>query len=409
MKNVAHTIEDLLEVLAGLKEQSKIQIETTDATIMHSIARQVFKGTALTDRQFALMKEKLQTYRDQFITLEYDFDRAVDTLRQPLRHIDRSKYIKIVSHTEMLGPDAVYESYKNKWQWIKIRFPFSKSLITVINSLPKITEEYHHAKGSHEHFFLANETNIYNIIKSFKDKEFDIEKDILDYYQKCEKILNEDNNISYINDVGVFNISQNLKDQMHNELGEYKENIYKYTDRHRRYGVMQNRVTTYADSTTLKIASRERVEFYCPENEYSLNDVLLSIYNLDRFPLLVNVSLGYEYEQVQSVYEFFKTLLPSEQQSVMFRLDNADNREFNEFVQEKKLNNWVDNNTKIVYINNKLTKVLMKSQFSPITTLMFSQNSNGQLSKYIRTTSDLIVIRAEESLMRKYSKYHGFM
>ena len=58
MKNVANTIEDLLEILAGLQGQGQIQIDPNDATIMHSVARQTFKGTALTDRQYNLMKEK---------------------------------------------------------------------------------------------------------------------------------------------------------------------------------------------------------------------------------------------------------------------------------------------------------------------------------------------------------------
>jgi len=386
-------IEDLLEILAGLhKSPKQFKVETTDGTIIHSIARQVFRGTALTDRQQNLMKLKLQTYRNQFLDQGYAFDDAVERLRQPLRTIDRSKYIKLEDN------------------WIKIRFPFSKSLITLVNELPKKHSEYKHDKGSHEHYFFANESNIYRIIKSFKNKEFEIDKELLEYYSKCKDIIeNKDSFIPFISDDGVHNVSPGLKEQLETDLGNYKENFIKYVDRHRRYGISDNRVNVYADNTTLKIASRKHVEFYCPEDKYNFNDVLLGLYNLDRFPLLVNVQQGYEYEQVFSVYDFFRTLIPTEQQSVMFRLDNENNREFNEFVQEKNLNNWVDKSTKIVYINNKLTKVLMKSQFSPIATLMFSNTSNGQISKYVKSKSDLIVIRAEESLMRKYSNYHGYM
>ena len=52
-------LEDCLEHLAGLRESPvKFTIEQTDFTIMNSIARQCFKGMALTDRQSALMQEK---------------------------------------------------------------------------------------------------------------------------------------------------------------------------------------------------------------------------------------------------------------------------------------------------------------------------------------------------------------
>ena len=46
----------------------------------------------------------------------------------PLREIDRSKTISIVSTAEAMGAN-VYESFKNDWQWIKVRFPFNKRTI----------------------------------------------------------------------------------------------------------------------------------------------------------------------------------------------------------------------------------------------------------------------------------------
>ena len=73
MNNVT-TIEDLLEYASNLRSMPLIKLESSDMTIMHSIGRQVFKGTALTDRQLALMQEKLTHYKDQFINLEIDFD-----------------------------------------------------------------------------------------------------------------------------------------------------------------------------------------------------------------------------------------------------------------------------------------------------------------------------------------------
>ena len=64
---LTNTIEDCLEILAGFRKESEgFSLMKEDYTIMHSIAKQVFKGTALTDRQFALMQTKLLAYEDQF-------------------------------------------------------------------------------------------------------------------------------------------------------------------------------------------------------------------------------------------------------------------------------------------------------------------------------------------------------
>ena len=73
-------IEDCLESVTGLTVNNPINIviDENDQHIIYSIARQVFKGTALTDRQLALMQEKLTHYKDQFINLEIDFDFAID-------------------------------------------------------------------------------------------------------------------------------------------------------------------------------------------------------------------------------------------------------------------------------------------------------------------------------------------
>ena len=94
-----NTVEDCLEILAGFrKESDKFSLMKEDYTIMHSIAKQVFKGTALTDRQLALMQKKLPAYKDQFdnadITLE------LVKLRKPLRSINR----ETVSYTHLTLP-----------------------------------------------------------------------------------------------------------------------------------------------------------------------------------------------------------------------------------------------------------------------------------------------------------------
>ena len=162
-------LEDCLEHLTGLRESPvKFTIEQTDFTIMNSIARQCFKGVALTDRQSALMQEKLLTYRDQFTNLDWDFDYAVNQLRQPLRSIDRSKYIKIA------GNDIV------------VRFPFNKTDIVYVQEAANKCQEYHHQKGSHIHSFAYNERNILNLLDRFTKKEFAIDEELLDIYDNSK-------------------------------------------------------------------------------------------------------------------------------------------------------------------------------------------------------------------------------
>ena len=81
-----NTIEDCLEMLAGFRKESEsFSLMKEDYTIMHSIARQCFKGTALTDRQYALMQTKLLAYKDQFDKADIPLEIWIKNLRHPLR------------------------------------------------------------------------------------------------------------------------------------------------------------------------------------------------------------------------------------------------------------------------------------------------------------------------------------
>lgn len=408
MTSYANTIEDLLEILAGLKQASKIDILPSDTTIMHSIARQVFKGTALTDRQYNLMKEKLQIYKDQFTALDYNFDQAIDNLRQPLRTIDRSKYITVVSHSEMLGEDRVYESYKVSWQWIKVRFPFNKRDITSINTanMGLKSDSYYHEKGSHEHFFILNEHNAYNLINEFKNREFKIDNILFDIHRQVQEIIdNKYNYIPYVDKTGAGNLHKNAQLL----IEDISDDVYKLADRHRRFGVVEINYEHNDNSLISTIAFRERTDVQIKPSEFSTNNLIEAIYKLDRFPLLVVLDENKAEDQLYDFYSCINTIVSNTEQSVLFRLEGDSN--FNTFVKERQLNNWVDKNTKIVYINNnKLPKLCLSSEWKPEAAIVYDSKLNRNTDLYIRNNCDLIVYREEEmSPFRRYSRLYGHM
>ena len=403
MKNVANTIEDLLEILAGLQGQAKMQIESSDATIMHSIARQSFKGTALTDRQFALMKEKLQTYRNQFTALDYNFDTAVDTLRQPLRHIDRSKYIKIVDYPD----DIVYESAE-AGKFIKIRFPFKKSDIMLINGINNIPD-YYHSKGTHEHYFALTEVNVFNVIDNFKNKSFNIDQDLLDLYNEiCDIKENRKDYICEIHDNKILNMNPKIKDIAITELGPLTvKNKLMYIDRSRRYGI---NIFDKPNILSLKekIAYRDDVTYQSKPSKELLSEILSSMWELQRFPMIVILDKQHAEEQLHEMITFYRDILSYEEQSVLFRTDGANG--FNELIRDRKLNNWVDKNTKIVYISNndKLPKLLLRDTWTPISAFSYTSTVDLTVDSYIKFNCDLTVYREEEtSPFRKYSRLYG--
>ena len=382
-----HTIEDVLESLTGLSSHSvSIEIEKEEFTIINSIARQVFRGTALTDRQYNLMKEKLQKYLSLLEDAGFEnVSNALENLRNPLREIDRSKYITLVDAPEnMTGEIDTFTKY------IKVRFPFKKSDIMLINEMTN-NEGYSHDKGSHAHYFAFNETNLLDIGIRFFCKEFVIDDILKEKYEQIKNILiNKSKYLPYVENNNIINIPDKLNKIIQQETNNDFLKIY---DRRFRYCLDDINIDVDKDSIEGSIVTREGITYHSKPSMHSISNILHALYNLDRFPLLVVLDKDTEIQLHESV-NFFRDLIPSHKQSVLFRDEDPDSG-VNQLIKDRKLNNWVDKDTKVVYINNKLPKVLLEADWKPICTFAYNSNNHKHVQMYINNNCDLVVYREE--------------
>ena len=385
-----NTVEDCLEILAGFRKESDgFSLMKEDYTIMHSIAKQVFKGTALTDRQYALMQTKLLAYKDQFdksnVHLEFE------KLRKPLRKINRDKYITLEN---------------NK---IKVRFPFKKSDIMLINEITVNATGYEHAKGSHEHFFEYTEQNLLNLLDRFSGKNFKINRDLFEVYHEVKHMEQQKHKyVPGIYDMQLKNVCDKAHELMKIELGEFsKETLIKYVDRRFKYGLES---IDFIDPKNLEesIAFRKNKVYESKPSAETLDQILGSLWKLDRFPMLVVLQKDNAEAQLHSLLTYYRDILDVEQQSVLFRLDNKD-AGFNQLVKDRKLNNWVDKLTKIVYISkDKLPKILIDCDWQPSVAFTFDSALDRVLDTYISSSCDLTIFREEHvSPFRRHSSIYG--
>ena len=120
--------------------------------------------------------------------------------------------------------------------------------------------------------------------------------------------------------------------------------------------------------------------------------MLASIQELDRYPLLIVLDNKLAHDQLIDLHRRFVNFIPTEEMSVMFRLDSPKGNEFNHFIRENHLNNIVDNKTKVVYINsNKVPKPLIRTQWKPVCAFTLGSRRNyTKVDGYI-STSDLYI------------------
>ena len=387
---LTNTIEDCLEILAGFrKESDKFSLMKEDYTIMHSIAKQVFKGTALTDRQLALMQKKLPAYKDQFDNADIPLELV--KLRKPLRSINREKYIKLQG---------------NK---IKIRFPFKKSDIILINEISGNSDGYEHKKGSHEHFFDYTEQNVLNLLDRFSNKSFKCDKELLLVYHEMKHIeMEKEKYIPGIYNMELKNIKDGVQSLIESDIGKLTSSTFvKYADRRFKYGL------THVDISNPKnleesVAFRKSQVYESKPSVETLDQILGSLWNLDRFPMLVILSKNEPEKQLHSMLSYYRDILNVEQQSVLFRLEDK-NAGFNQLVRDRKVNNWVDKTTKIVYISkDKLPKLLVNCEWKPTVALCFDSMLDTTVNIFVNSICDLIIFREEYlSPFRRHSSIYG--
>ena len=382
------TIEDCLELLVGLQTapQGQFVVRKEDYNILTSIGRQVVRGIGLTDRQYELVKTKLLTYNDMF---EHDLSKSLNSLRIPLRHLNREKTIKLV-HNDV-GELC-----------IAVKFIFNKRLLNAIEKAKIGVAGHLYNSQKKIHYFPFNEKNTYQVIKNFKNSNFNIQEELLSYFEKVEAMSN--NKEDYIPGIYSFklkNLSDRAIDFMVSSIGEpSKDNLAIYNDRKDQLGLHyfdQQELEDSLNALTVlskKIVTREQYNVIVPPNVYPIERVLESLLELNRFPVLVILSNDSPLDGLLKIHKGLTNIIFEQDMSVLFRIDNDKDsgKEFNEYIREHKLNNPLDKNTKVVYINsNKFPKPLLKSKWNPSTVLAFgSQRMNTKVADYINPL-DLVI------------------
>lgn len=379
------TIEDCLELLCGLSHYDKshnMVLERADAGIMISIARQIYKGTALTDRQCELVVNKIKDYKEK-LPSEIDVDYVIENrvLRLPLRSVDRSQWIKKVTRSDR--------------DYIAIRFLFSKKTISILRNIERFLigkNEY----DNKTHYVPFNEKNLMEIVEAFREKKFEIDSELLDIYERLIEVKNNRRNhipaIRY-DDNGQLvleNCSKELVDMIEKELGKLNsKNVVQYVNRSSKYCItdidemVQKDLELNFNSLEKQfIFNKEKTNWLNPK-EHRLEDVASAINLVNRYPILLVIED--EKTAIDDLHIFrqaFKGIVSDSEYSVLFRQDKF--AEFNQYVKDNNLNNWFDEKSKVVVIDNKsIPKLLLKTDWYPNLVFSMAENVNrGKLQVY---------------------------
>ena len=370
------TCEKLIHFLAGTQEIPGIDYPTLDRTdynLINSFSRQLARKIGFTDRQYELAKTKIDYYAEQLPGI--DLEAAKTALEIPLREIDRAKWIDIQK-------DEATGQYTN----VLIRFTFSKRLINNIEKLKQDigNNDWSYDKDNKTHIVKYSERNLYDVVKAFEDKNFELTADVQEMY----KVLNcyePDDYVPGVYNYTVKNMSPTGIEYITQELGEPTEdNLVLYRDRSLRYGLEYfdddlSKCLSQSKKLVSSIANRKSKSVIVNRETANIEDVVLALEELKRLPVLIVLPSAEAHDVLVTVHDRIKNIISSDDICTMFRKENntPDGAYLNEYIRKEKINNKLANNTKIVYtLDNKVPKPLIKSEFNPMAVLVHSIGSS---------------------------------
>ena len=381
-----HTCEYCLSQLTGIliprpynaKETNfGYDMRTSDAKILKSIAKQLSKKIPMTDRQYELVKTKLLEYEDQFEKKNVDIESAIQNLAYPLREIDRSHTLKIVQDED----DNLS---------LAIRFPFNKKILDRVEEIRRLEGKVKRKIKDSTHYFSFSPDNLVKLVQIAQrfEHKFEIDSNIIEIYNTC--LSYEKDKEIYVPGIYNYNLKNFTPEAISNlisDLGDVNEtNLSLYFDRKNLYGIhhfdkehLDNSIQKLSSLSQI-IVKRDMPTVLLHKRNFNFSQIVNSMFELKRFPILVVLDSKQALDQLTIAHNHFKNVIHESEMSVCFRLQNAWKPDedkkitdpFNEYVSTQALNNSVDKNTKIVYINaNKLPKPLLKTGFTPKCVITF--------------------------------------
>jgi len=353
----AHTTLYMEDILAALNRCAKnFSPLATVTTIADLHIQQEY-----TEKQRNLIIKLCQKYIKQLnIYFNFDISSHIDNpkFRSPLKILELKKKKLSVSSHEKWGKVALLE------------FPFDQDLVDEIRSSKSYEFFIAEWIPSYKAWLVAlNEYSIAKLKSIIKDKNFQVDEEFEKYSAQYDLI---------VNNIGEIAPMLSIKDGV-----PFIKNKCEYTPDLKATDMLS--ALFEARSLGISIWSEEYDDFL---NSSKVNPVVSTFikhptgvkFNLDfqKTPLIeikdiiqylgkilivmTNNSLLKNFEMT---YRCLTDMgIQNSEISVMFRLSNSNNssRQFNELVKEYRLNNPISESTKIVIVNDKITKPILKSQ-----------------------------------------------
>ena len=377
------TVDSLLLEIANYGfEKLTPAISRRDFRILRNLSRLVKIPEFISENQGSLLIKILRENKASLSFLDY----AIDPI------LSDAKWSRQFRYVEQIRKIFTFSSDENE-KFIGIEFTYTSSLKKIVQNMQGKVDGTLMFNVDKRFFLPLTEKNVVVVVESLKSHNFDISSEILEFYKTIKSWRREDFSKK-------FNFHEltntHLLTQLSEEIGslENSENLW-LEDRKIRYQYEFYPEVKYVGLTNF-IADRAQPKIWIDPHFHSLENVIASLIELKRFPLMVVFSSFSEENSLSDLKKLTSALAKNNIDNgigVYFRYDNNDTgKEFNQYIADNQLNTYLNENAKIACVTSgKLPKFFISSNWQPGAVISFTNNLKNNKTSVYCNDCDLIV------------------
>lgn len=335
-------------------------LDSRETQMIDSLCEQLDRGTNLTEKQGIVALRLLKKCKEQ---LRPELPKIDDILENPVW----KNPFRVLSTAKRYGIDQREKSPNVYEKYIFVEFPYDSTIVEAFKKRNTSINDFHRGTwnlNSRKWEFALSESNILWLGDYLRDAEFEVDEEFLKLYNSADQIRNniehhlpmlvyKDNKYKIENLPGGFQAP---------EISDLTEALFVA----RNYGVtcwddtVESQVHTVNPLTRKILESNIRNRPWINSETTKIGEFATDLLNFSD-KILIVIPGGSELSLTKKWVDFAISLgIDNSQMSVMFRLPNSQ-ADFNQYVKDEHLNNPISDSTKIVFVNTKITKPIIKS------------------------------------------------
>jgi hypothetical protein len=385
-----NTVDNLLlEILNHPDSYAESKISKRDFNTLQSLASSVSRSTFITENQGNLL---IKLLKENYKKLDIFTEKINSTLTAPIwsngfRHIEQIRKLKI---------EIDFESEP----YIFIEYTFNANIRKALSAIAKSTEGLVANVNGKNYQAELTEKNIVLIVEALAPYNFDLDEKIRNFYE----IIKSWNKTEFENQFLISNIDhKNFQKAITADLGietAIDQNII--NDRSMRYQYFSENPKNPGENLTEYMANRSKSRVWIDLAQHDLLDILNSLKDLKRLPLLIVFEIWNEEKSLNHLKILDNSLAESgldNQVGIYFRLPNSDTgKQFNQLIKDRQYNHPLDSTTQVAVVQSgKIPKFFLKNPWQPMSVISLDTKMglrHGKTSVY-SNCCDLIIEWAE--------------